>query len=247
MKSYTRVFGWWLALLVVAVAAKVLLLALRVVDHGGAGIRGGWGPIAVVTEDLQLATLFAVFVALTGLALAPAGGGWPLDAGVGVMFVVLTTWIAINLPIARLLSLPLTYIGFLHATGTALGDSIARYATLPNVGLPLALIAGGLAFARWLRPRIVPCLRALIAIAVAAAALLALGPTAAVRRSETAGLHRNAVLALVGTAARALARGPAAGASVAGGGAGRRSEDPASAPQLPLGLAGIVLIAPSSG
>ena len=198
MKSYTRVFGWWLALLVVAVAAKVVLLALRVVDDGGAGIRGGWGPIAVVTEDLQLATLFAVFVALTGLTRGP-GGRRLADAGVGVMFVVLTTWIAINLPIARLLSLPLTY-GFLHATGSALGDSIARYATLPNVGLPLALIAGGLAFARWLRPRIVLGPRALIAIAIAAAALLALGP-AAVRRSETAGLHRNAVLALVGTAA----------------------------------------------
>ena len=243
MKSYTRVFGWWLALLVVAVAAKVVLLALRVVDDGGAGIRGGWGPIAVVTEDLQLATLFAVFVALTGLARGP-GGRRLADAGVGVMFVVLTTWIAINLPIARLLSLPLTY-GFLHATGSALGDSIARYATLPNVGLPLALIAGGLAFARWLRPRIVLGPRALIAIAVAAAALLALGPTA-VRRSETAGLHRNAVLALVGTAAARWrgARRPARPSLAA---PACRSEDPASAPQLPPGWPALRAIAPSSG
>ena len=235
MKSYTRVFGWWLALLVVAVSAKLVLLALRVVDDGRTGIGGGWGAIALVTEDLQLATLFALFVALTGLARGP-GGRRLADAAVGGVFVVLTAWIAINLPIARLLSLPLTY-GFLHATGSALGDSIARYATLPNLGLPLALIAGGLAFARWVRPRIVLGPLALIAIAVAAAALLALGP-AAVRRSETAGLHRNAVLALVGTAAARWrgARRPARPSLAA---PACRSEEDASAPQLPPGLAGI--------
>ena len=115
------------------------------------------------------------------------------------MFVVLATWIAANVPIARLLSTPLTY-GLLHATGSALGDSVARYATVPNVGLPLVLLAGGLAFARWVRPRIAPRRAVLLAIPLAGVVLLALGPIA-IRRSETAGLHRNAVLALAETAA----------------------------------------------
>ena len=83
----------------------------------------------------------------------------------GFVFVVLATWIAANVPIARLLSTPLTY-GLLHATGSALGDSVARYATVPNVGLPLVLMAGGLAFARWVRPRVAPGRAALLAISL---------------------------------------------------------------------------------
>ncbi len=191
-------FGWWLALLVVAVSAKLALLGLRVVDDGRTGIVGGWGALALVTEDLRLATVFALFVAVAGRARGPRGERLAGGA-VAAVFVVLTVWIAINVPIARLLSLPLTY-GFLHATGSALGDSIARYATLPNLGLPLALIAGGLAFARWARPRVAPGRRPLLAIGLVTAGLLALGPVA-IRRSETTGLHRNAVLALVETAA----------------------------------------------
>jgi phosphoglycerol transferase MdoB-like AlkP superfamily enzyme len=195
VKSYTRAFGWGLTLLVVGVGAKLVLIGLRVIDDGRTGISGGWGAIAVVTEDLRLASLFGAF-AFAVFALAGARRG--AEATVAALFAALAIWIAANLPIARLLSLPLTY-GFLHATGSALGDSIARYATLPNIGLPLIVIAGGLAFARWVRPRVTPGRRALLAIAAGAAVLLALGPIA-VRRSETAGLYRNAVLALVETA-----------------------------------------------
>ena len=198
MRSYTRAFGWWLALLVVAVGAKLALLSLRIVDDGRAGVGGPWGAIAVFTEDLRLATLFAAFVALTGIARS--GRRERLAAlATGFVFVVLATWIAANVPIARLLSTPLTY-GLLHATGSALGDSVARYATVPNVGLPLVLLAGGLAFARGVRPRIAPRRAVLLAISLAVVVLLALGPIA-IRRSETAGLHRNAVLALAETAA----------------------------------------------
>jgi hypothetical protein len=47
------------------------------------------------------------------------------------------------------------------------------------------LLAGGLAFARWVRPRIAPGRAVLLASALAAVVLLALGPIA-IRRSETA-------------------------------------------------------------
>ena len=233
MKSYTRVFGWWLALLVVSLGAKLMLLALRVVDDGRTGVSGVWGAVAVVAEDVRLATFFAVFVALTGLR----SPGRVAAVAVPAVFALLAAWIAVNVPIARLLSLPLTY-GFLHATGSALGDSIARYATLSNLGLPLVLLAGGLAFARWVRPRVAPGRGPLIASAIGAVALLALGPIA-IRRSETAGLHRNAVLALGETAAarwlgaRRAARPPLTAPAC-------RSADDASAPASALAtLAGI--------
>ena len=209
MKSYTRVFGWWLALLVVAVGAKVALVCLRVADDGRTGVSGAWGVLAVVSEDLRLATLFAAVVALAGVARGRRTERLAAVA-VGGLFAVLTIWVAANVPIARLLSTPLTY-GFLHATGSALGDSIARYATVPNVGLPLALIAGGLAFARWVRPRVTPGRKTAVVVTAVTAVLLALGPLA-IRRSETAGLHRNAVLALAETAAAALDRAAARGA-----------------------------------
>src|SRR5262245_7644252 len=89
VRSYTRVFGWWLALLVVAVGAKLALLALRIVDDGHTGISGAWGPIAVVAEDVRLATLFALFVALTALPRVP---GRVAAVSVPAVFVLLAIW-----------------------------------------------------------------------------------------------------------------------------------------------------------
>jgi phosphoglycerol transferase MdoB-like AlkP superfamily enzyme len=225
-----------LALLVVAVGAKLALVCLRIADDGRTGIDGGWALIAVFTEDLRLATFFAGFAALAAL---PRGGRRErlAAAATAAVFVALAIWIAVNVPIARLMSTPLTY-GLLHATGSALGDSISRYATLPNVGLPLVLLAGGLAFARWARPRIAPGRRVLIAIAAVTAALLALG-SLAVRRSETAGLHRNAVLALCETAAaRWVAPRRAARPALASPACASRDEAPRAPPPL-AELAGI--------
>ena len=170
--------------MIVAVGAKLALVGLRLADDGRIGISGGWGAIAVVAEDLRLASLFALFVALTGLAREPARRRAG-DAAVATVFVLLAACLALNVPIARLLSLPLTY-GFLHATGSALGDSIACYATLLDVGLPLALLAGALAFARWVRPRLHPGRGALGAVASGAVLLLALGP-AAIRAARRPG------------------------------------------------------------
>src|SRR5262245_44416259 len=66
LRSYTRVFGWWLSLLVVAAGAKLALLGLRIADDGHAGVSGGWAWIALFAEDLRVATFFAGFAALTG-------------------------------------------------------------------------------------------------------------------------------------------------------------------------------------
>jgi len=74
VKSYTRAFGWGLALLVVAMGAKLVLIGLRVIDDGRTGITSGWGALAVFAEDLRLAALFATF-AFAVFALAGARRG----------------------------------------------------------------------------------------------------------------------------------------------------------------------------
>ncbi|HLF24015.1 MAG TPA: hypothetical protein VI565_08855 [Burkholderiales bacterium] len=191
------VFGWALSLLVVAGAAKVSLVVLHAVDDTSVTWINPWFAIAFLTEDLRLVAAFAAVVAaLTWLGrMRPAGRRLTAIAiAIATVHAVLGFWMALNIPVARFFSTPLTY-SFLHATGSALGDSIAGYASLPNVGIPIVVWAVGLAFARWVRPRLHPSPRLMVVVALAALFVLALGPMA-VRRVDTLGLHRNAVIAL---------------------------------------------------
>src|SRR5262245_59716151 len=102
-----------------------------------------WIPFALVYEDLVLAAGFAAFS-----AVARGRAAW----AVALVYGVACAWTAGNIPVARVMSTPMTF-SFLHATGGALGDSIKRYVTPTNVALPL--LAGILALflpmrlARW--------------------------------------------------------------------------------------------------
>jgi len=190
---------WITSFAILAAAAKVALVLLCLADGGG---RAWLRPLAVVAflyDDVRMALLFALVTgAFLYLQRRWAGSRWALAAVHGA----LTFWIAFNVPVARQLSSPMTY-AFLHATGSALGDSIASYATPLNLIVPAALWLGGLALPWLPRGRWRPSRRtAVVAGAVAAVWILA-GP-AAVSRVDTRGLHRNAVLALVETS---LARG----------------------------------------
>jgi hypothetical protein len=112
-----------------------------------------------------------------------------------IPYAALVVYAAINVPVARALSSPLTVPMWRAARGPLL-DSIATYLTPANLGLIGLVIAAGAAapfvFAR------VPVL-ARRALTAAAATVVILGPMA-VRRVDTIGLHRNAVTALVATA-----------------------------------------------
>src|SRR6266478_4505118 len=130
---------WIVALLVVLVSAKLALFLLLAADGGGGWPAGGWTVIALLHEDLRLVGAFALLVVTAAVVAAR----WPGCArgariAVAVVYVSLSLWTALNVPIARQLTSPLTY-AFLHATGGAISDSIGGYVTVTNIGVPLAL------------------------------------------------------------------------------------------------------------
>lgn len=111
-------------------------------------------------------------------------------------YALLSIYVAINVPIALVLSTPLTR-PMLRAAAGPLADSIAHYLTLPNLA-GAALSAAAAVLLPWLLARFSYGRRRSIALAAAALALILIGPFAAVR-TDTRGLHRNAVSAMVGT------------------------------------------------
>jgi len=211
-----------LCLLLAGAGAKLVLVALRALDGAAAGLATPWAAPALLYQE--------VWVALGALALdaglVRAGArraGWAIYAAAAL-------YMAANVPIARQFGTPLTW-AFVEATGGALWDSIAAYATAGNAAALLLTLAWAAALP-WLVRR--PPGR-VGALAGALALVVALGP-AGVRRSETLGLHRNAIAALVttrlarmtdragpiGQAAAVPAEGPALDLShLAGAGRGR--------------------------
>ncbi len=160
----------------------VLLVAKAAMLLGREVALSPWTPLAYVWQDLLLVLLFAALDALTRR--------WSLFGWTAYGLIVFYT--AVNVPIARALSTPLTYPMF-RAAGPALGDSIAHYATAANLGLLALVVAAGallpLVFRR-VRPRHVA------RGAVLVLPLIVIGLFAAAQ-VETLGLHRNAVVAVV--------------------------------------------------
>jgi arylsulfatase A-like enzyme len=142
-----------------------------------------WAPIAYFWQDVLVVLVFFLLDArLKRPALA-----WTLYAAVAV-------YAAVNVPITRVLSSPLTWT-LMRATGSALTDSITHYFTLPNI-VSLALPLAAAVTLPWvLSGRRLVLGRMWVALALA---IIALGPIA-ITRVETRGLHRNALGALVET------------------------------------------------
>jgi len=198
------------ALAVVVLGAKLLTVALRIADGAGRGLWSFWAPLALIHQDLWLVVLFGVTEAgATAAAQRPPALAPAVRAAMTLSYAVIVLWVAVNVPVARLFATPATF-AFLHATGGALGDSARVFVTRANVGAPLAVVALGFALARWpLRlPPLVP--RAGLALTAG----VALAGAAATAHVATLGLHRNAVVTLVRSAAAhylsARLEGPAA-------------------------------------
>jgi hypothetical protein len=225
-----------LGLLATLVAAKAALLGARIAD-GIAPPLGPWLPLALLHEDVRLVVVFAAFAAsAAALARARPRLARPARIVVAAVYGALTFWTAFNVPVARQLSSPLTY-AFLHATGSAISDSISVYLTPFNLGLPLALWAGALALPRLLARHPSPSRRALVVAGVAGAAILVLGPTSA-RRAGVSGFHRNAVVTIVETTLNRHAGRATAGPPPLTSPACRPLVDPGAAPLAELvGLA----------
>ena len=137
-----------------------------------------WSPIAYLWQDALVALVFAAIEALLGRRAAVA---W-------LTYAVLAGYAAINIPVVRVLSTPLTASMWRAARG-ALADSIWLYATAANVLLIVAVSAAAALAPFCLRNASRRRVVALLAVCVAA------GP-AAMTRTETRGLERNAWTAL---------------------------------------------------
>jgi phosphoglycerol transferase MdoB-like AlkP superfamily enzyme len=171
------------SLLVVLILAKVLVLAGRSIGWSW------WAPLAYFWQDVLVVLLFALANVLTRRR---PWIGW-------AVYTVLVLYTAVNVPVAHVLSTPLTWM-LLRAARGPLADSILYYVTVPNLlrmGVVLAaavLVPVGLG-------RLGARFSSRVSLLAVAAGLVvtALGPLAT-QHVDTLGLYRNAVVALVSTA-----------------------------------------------
>jgi phosphoglycerol transferase MdoB-like AlkP superfamily enzyme len=152
-----------------------------------------WTPIAYFWQDILVALTFS----LLDFAVRRPWFGWTL-------YSVAASYAVINVPIARVLSSPLTW-PMMGAAGGALSDSIRHHATPANFALMALTAAAGIAL-----PRILHRLQAqnMIALIIPALTVVLLGPFAA-SRIETIGMDRNAIMALATTGLPRLSARPA--------------------------------------
>ncbi|HKS36196.1 MAG TPA: sulfatase [Verrucomicrobiae bacterium] len=169
-----------LSLLGVFLVARTMILIGRDVPFSP------WSPVAYLWQDLLVVALFAIVT-------HTAKRGWILWTGYGAM----VAYVALNVPVTRLLSSPMTLPMFRATRGT-LADSIEHHLTIENLALIGALLAVAAVLPFSLR-RYVLSKRIALTLGAASVVILALGPYAS-RRVDTAGLHRNVFAALVSTA-----------------------------------------------
>jgi arylsulfatase A-like enzyme len=171
-----------LSLLGVLAAAKTITLVAARVP------LSIWAPLAYYWQDVLVAlAAFAAF-ALAGRTLGR------------LLYVTVAAYVALNVPVTLVLSTPMTR-PMLRATGSALADSIVRYATPINIAIVVALMGLSAVLPRLLAGR----LRIGAPTLATATLVVLLGPFATARL-DTRGLHRNALGAMLETS---VARVPA--------------------------------------
>lgn len=169
------------SLAVVFIAAKIIVLVGRALP------ASVWAPFVYVWQDvLVVLALFVVERVTRRVVLIPR-----------VIYAALILLVAIDVPVTRVLSSPLT-APMLHAARGALADSVRYYVTPVNLACIVFVLALGIALplvaaSRW--PR---WLRAPNAWKAAAVGVIAIGGFGAAR-VDTAGLERNPLLALIRT------------------------------------------------
>ena len=162
-------------LLIVLVTAKCLVLGASHVP------MSGLAPLAYFWQD----ALVALAAGAIDAAIRRPSIGW-------VAYAIVALYVAINVPIALVLSSPLTW-PMIHAAGGPLADSIAQYLTFTSLASVAAVaITAGIAPIAIVRGPRWPS-RALIAVA----GVVAASGFWASARVDTAGLERNAVTALI--------------------------------------------------
>jgi glucan phosphoethanolaminetransferase (alkaline phosphatase superfamily) len=165
----------------------VFVLAKLVIVWGHAAPVTGWSLLAYVWQDVMVALVFGAF----DIALQRIRGATRI---VWAIYWAIAIYTAINIPVGRVVSTPLTR-PMLRAARGPLADSMLVYLTATNILLVVSVLtaAAGLP---WLTRR-VPRQFTRLAV-VCAIAVVLLGPMAS-NRAETRGMDRNVVTALMGT------------------------------------------------
>ena len=152
-----------------------------------------------VKESFWMTSAFVWHDVAVGVAF------WMVDAALRrprwmwAPYLAIAGYAALNVPVAWVLSSPLT-VPMWRAAGGALADSIAYYVTPASLGAMTAVIAAALILP-WLLKRAALQREAATVVMLVVAAF---GPFA-MSRVETHGLHRNAVTALLATATPRIA------------------------------------------
>jgi Sulfatase len=167
-----------LALLGVFVVAKLATLAGRPIQISL------WTPIAYFWQDVLIALIFT----LLDLVIRRSWFGW-------TVYGTAVTYAAINVPVARVLSSPLTW-PMMGAAGGALSDSIRYHATTLNITLMALTAAAGVVLPKFTRRLKTQKQFALITPVLL---IIPFGPSAT-SRIETIGMDRNSILTLATTA-----------------------------------------------
>jgi hypothetical protein len=149
-----------------------------------------WSPVAYLWQDLLIALMFGLI-----FSLVEWWRPWLGKRICGVIYWVLVFYAAINIPVGRAVSTPLTW-AMLRAARGPLADSLLRYVTTLNSSLVLLtlLIGAGLPVLASRLPR-----RLFLPVGLVGLAMVAVGPMASARL-DTLGLERNPVVALFSTA-----------------------------------------------
>jgi hypothetical protein len=142
-----------------------------------------WTPVAYFWQDVAVVLVFAIL----DYTIWREGSRW-------MLYAIIVAYVALNVPIARVLSSPLT-LPMIRAARGPISDSIKYYLTVTNIGAITLVVCTGIVLPigfprlKSRRPRIVAVL------IVASLAVVAAGPYA-VSRVDTAGRYRNAIGAL---------------------------------------------------
>jgi glucan phosphoethanolaminetransferase (alkaline phosphatase superfamily) len=165
----------------------VFVLAKLVIVWGHAAPVTGWSLLAYVWQDVMVALAFGAFdIALQRIRAA--------TRIVWAIYWAIAIYAAINIPVGRVVSTPLTR-PMLRAARGPLADSMLVYLTAINILLVVSALAAAAGLPLLIRR--VPRQFARLAV-VCAIAVVLLGPMAS-SRADTHGMDRNVVTALIGT------------------------------------------------
>ena len=159
--------------------------------------RSVWSPFVYLWQDVLVALVLGV---VARFARRPAI--------VWSLYAIVAAHVAINVPIARELSSPLT-LTMMRGAGGALADSIGHYLTPANLAL-IALMVMTATLAPWLIARVnISIGIGRTRLAVAGALVWVLIGAMATPQLDTVGRHRNAIATLLPRTAPDAGSGPA--------------------------------------